>query len=41
MQAVGQKSDEDMGFDAAFQLMENGPYGKIAFEILKRLFDTP
>ena len=41
MQAVGQKSDEDMGFDAGFELMENGPYSKVAFEIFKGLFDIP
>ena len=39
MQAVGQKSDEDMGFDALLILMIDRSDGQVALEVLKGLFD--
>lgn len=39
VQAVGQKGDEDVRFDARLVLMVDRPDGQVAFEGLKRLFD--
>ena len=39
LQAVGQKRDEDVGFDPLLVLMEDRPDRQIAFQILERLFD--
>ena len=38
LHAVGQKGDEDVGFDAALVLVEDRTDGQIAFEIAEGLF---
>ena len=40
MQAIGQEGDEDVGFDAAFPLMEDRSDGEIALEVAEGLLDV-
>ena len=40
MQAIGEEGDEDVGFDTAFQLMEDRPDGEIALEVAEGLLDV-
>ena len=37
--AIGDERDEDVRLNALFELMEDGPDGKIVLELLERLFD--
>jgi len=39
LHAVGQKGDEDVGFDPRLVLMEDRTNRQVAFEIAERLFD--
>ena len=39
LQTIGQERDEDVGFDPALLLVEDGPYRQITLQVLERLFD--
>jgi hypothetical protein len=39
LQAVGQERNEDVGFDAVFELVVDGTDGQVAFEFFECLFD--
>ena len=39
LQAVGEEGDEDVGFNAVFELVVNGADRQVAFELFKCLFD--
>ena len=40
LQTIGQERDEDVGFDPALVLMEDGPYRQVTLQVLERLFDA-
>lgn len=39
VQAIGQKRDQDVRFDAVLELVEDGPDRQIAFEIFEGFLD--
>jgi hypothetical protein len=41
VQAIGEEGNEDVRFDARFELMEDGAYGEIPLEVPESLFDAP
>ena len=40
VEAVGEEGNEDMRLDARLVLMKDRPDGKVALEVLERLFDA-
>ena len=39
MQSIGEEVDEDVGFDAVFELVVDGTNGQVAFEFFECLFN--